>query len=95
VSRLREIPTDELGSTASQPPPQATQQVGLQLLLLALKALSERFVVALYGIRDVVLAGSVFWLSLAILPKPDIYQLVGLALYGLFILAIVSLLRRR
>lgn len=93
MSRLREIPTDELGT--GTPPPQATQQVGLQLLLLALKALSQRFVTALYGLRDVLLSGSVFWLALVILPKPDIYQLVGLALYGLFILAIVSLLRRQ
>ena len=91
TSRLTEVTEDWQQPT--QPSP--TQNAGLQLLLLALKALSQRFVVALYGLRDVILAGSVFWAAMTILPKPDTLQLVGLGLYAAFILTLISLIQRR
>lgn len=96
-TRLREIGAEEL---APQPPlvnQQAQQQANasLQLLLLALKTLSQRTLIAIAALRGMILAGSVFWLAMVIMPEPNTYKLVGLGLYSLFVLILEYVAYRR
>lgn len=94
VSRLREIRTEEAPQIQKQPDNQASQ-ASVQLLILALKTLSQRTLVALGALRGLVLAGSVFWAVLTILPDPNAYKLVGIGLYGLFCLVLEIITYRR
>ncbi len=59
-----------------------------QLLMVALRALSQRALIALAALSSVILAGSVFALYWEVLPNPSINQLVGLGMYACFILAL-------
>lgn len=93
-TRLREIGAEEY-----QPPQQSQQaqasQASLQLLLLALKTLSQRTLLALAALRGLMLAGTVFWATLVILDNPNTYKLIGLGLYGVFVLTLEVVAYRR
>ena len=65
-----------------------------QLLLLALKALSQRTVIALSNLFTLIGLASAFWLWLLILPNPTLNQLIGVAGYAVF-LASLEFIRRR
>lgn len=65
------------------------------LLVTSLRALSLRAVVALSNLFMAASAGSAWWLWYVTLPNPSIPQLVGLTLYGLFILALNFMMRRK
>lgn len=84
-NRLREVPSQPLPQTAQPKTSDAAQAAGLAMLLLGLKALSQRFVVALAALRGLILAGTAFWLALLVLPNPNTYQLVGLGIYCIFV----------
>lgn len=79
-----------------QPPP-AAQQAAIQMLNLALKALSQRAVTAVTDLFTLLTAASVFflfweWMYLAFVPP--IY-LVGVSIYAAFIIAINVIVRRK
>lgn len=81
-----------------QPPPQpnpAMQNAATQMLLLSLRALSQRTIVALGNLFVLLTAASAWLLWKDTLPQPSIPQLVGLALYGALILALDYLVLRR
>jgi len=63
------------------------------MLLLGLKALSQRALVALSACYTLLTVASAFALWWRVLPEPSVFQLVGLGLYGIFILA-VQVVRR-
>ena len=63
------------------------------MLMLALKALSQRTIVALGSLVDLALASSVFVMWLMVIAQPSVLQLVGLGGYAFFVL--VSLYMRR
>lgn len=65
------------------------------ILFTALKALSQRTLIAISNLFVLAAAGSAFWLWLVTLPSPSIQQLIGLGLYGLLMLALVHLVLRR
>lgn len=65
-----------------------------QLLMVALRALSERALVAIGNLFSLFLAASVWWLARGVLDAPSDRQLIGLGLYALFVLAL-HLVRRR
>lgn len=69
------------------------ENVGTQMLLLGLKALSQRALVALSACFTLLTVASAFALWWRVLPEPSVFQLVGLGLYGVFVLA-VHLVRR-
>lgn len=70
-----------------QPPQQSRlESAGLSTLLLGLKTLSQRTLVALDNLFTLITVGSAFWLWMSI-PSPNTYQLIGLAMYGTFVLA--------
>jgi hypothetical protein len=97
MTRLREVTSDELvGGTAPQQEPVQQPNIPLQLLLLALKTLSQRTILAIAALRGLVLAGSVFWLAFTVCQSPDVPKLVGLGLYaGFVLLSEIILLRRK
>ena len=72
-----------------------TEQAATSLLLLSLKALSQKTLVALASMFSLLTVASVFWLAMTIMGNPNVYQLVGLGGYACFILTINWIVRRR
>lgn len=64
------------------------------MLLLGLKTLSQRMIVALSSLFTLLTSVSAFVLWQDVLPNPNSYQLTGLGLYGVFIL-LLHLVRKR
>lgn len=89
IGNFQVIENDE--TTPNSPPPQ--EERGLSVLLLALKALSQRSLVALASLFTLITVGSAFWLFLAT-PEPTVFQLIKLAMYGIFVLAANFIVRR-
>lgn len=98
ASRLRPISEDqeipEPSPPATAAPGRTETNVATGLLLLALKALSQRAVVALDGLFTLACVASAFALWYVTLPQPSPAQLVGLGGYGAFILGIHIVKRR-
>lgn len=63
-------------------------------LQMALRSLSQKSLVALASLFSLLLAGSVFWLFMAVLPNPSVLQLTGLGGYCAFVLAL-HMVRKR
>jgi hypothetical protein len=74
-------------------PPVGTKFAG-EAIALALSALSQRALVALSNLFVLAVVGSVFVLWY-VTPDPNVYQLVKLAMYGVFSLGISWIVRRR
>lgn len=83
----------------TQPPPAQqparSEAVATSVLLTALRALSQRALIAVSNLFVLLTAASAFWLWFVTLPAPSVLQLVGLALYGVLILALNWLVLRR
>lgn len=68
----------------------------LDLLLEGVKALPRKTANVLAACFALITVVSVFWLSLLIVPyEPTLYQLIGLAGYGVFVIAINVINRRK
>lgn len=65
----------------------------LQLLLTAVGALSKRVLIAISNLFTLMTVASAFWLWFKT-PNPDTFQLVSLAMYAMFILAVNYIVRR-
>lgn len=78
---------------ASEKPPLGSK-IATDAIALALSALSQRAIIALSNLFVLLAVGSVFVLWY-VTPNPNIYQLVKLAMYGLFVLGISWIVRRR
>ncbi len=84
VSRLQQIGEDR--EVAPPPSPAIQQQaVATNLLLMALKALSQRAVAAIASLTTLVYVASAWYLLWTMLPDPKPMELGGLALYGVLI----------
>lgn len=79
---------------APSPPPRG-EAVATSVMLTALRALSQRALVALGNLFVLATAASAFWLWYVTMTAPSVLQLVGLALYGILILALNWLVLRR
>ena len=86
-SRLRQVGPDvDVPADASNP---ALDSAALGVLLLSLKTLSQRTLVALGNLLTIASVASVWWLFNEALPaNPSVNQLIGLGLYGAFVLAV-------
>lgn len=62
--------------------------------MLALKALSQRFVVALLDLFCLVTVTGAWWLWHSI-PDPNVNQIVSLSIFALFVLAANVIVRRK
>lgn len=69
-------------------------QAGFEMLRMGLSALSKRALVALASLFSLLTAASAFWLWF-LTPKPDVFQIVSLTIYSIFILALNWLVRTR
>ena len=78
---------------APAPASSAAESAGMHMLYLGLKALSQRALVAIAALFTLLTVASAFALWWRVLPDPSVFQLVGLGLYAVFILAI-HLVRR-
>lgn len=77
-----------------QPKTDRLQNAGMQALMLGLGALSQRALAALSSLFTLVTIASAFWLWY-VTPEPSPYQLIKLAMYGLLVLAINWVVRRK
>ena len=64
-------------------------------LLLALKALSQRALVAAAALFSLLTVGAVFWLALTISANPSIYQIATLGIFAAFVICVNIIVRRR
>lgn len=82
-----------------EPAPVAPQQsilnpVAIQMMSMALTALSQRALIALSSCFTLLTVGSCFWLWY-LTPEPTDRQIVSLTIYGAFVLAINLIVRRK
>ena len=89
-----DLSTEQSQPTKPREEEKSESELPLKLLLTALTALGQRFVVALSRLFSIITIGSAFWLWLICLPSPTIPQLVGLGLYAMFILAMHVVVKR-
>lgn len=75
-------------------PPSPSPGAAVGVLLLALKALSQRALVAIDNLFCLLTVFAVFWLWRST-PDPNVYQITSLALFALFVLAANVIVRRK
>ena len=68
--------------------------VHIAMLTLALKALSQRALVAIADLFTLLTVGSAFWLWASI-PAPNDRQIIALSIYACFVLAANYIVRRK
>lgn len=73
---------------------ESASTVAAHALMLGLRALSQRAVAAIADLFMLATVGSAFWLWW-LTPKPDVYQIVSLTIYALFVLAANYIVRRK
>lgn len=78
----------------AQPQKPAGPGLAAQMMTIALGALSQRALVALSSLFTAAALLSVWWLFDLCLPGPSPLQLIGLSIYGLFVL-LLEFVRRR
>lgn len=88
---FRVVPDDEIEQPTAQ---DAATSIGIEALRLGLGALTQRTLVAISRLFTLLTVTSAFALWWNVLPAPTILQLVGLGMYGLFVLAANFLVRR-
>lgn len=96
MTRLVEVPAGAAAAEAPQAaaaPTQVPRQTAaanqaLQLLLLAVKTISQRALIAATNAVTLIGLASAFWLWLAALPNPSPNQLIALGLYGLLLIGL-------
>jgi hypothetical protein len=86
---------EEETATPKQPETQANlAKVNTEMLLLALKALSQRALTAITNLFTVLLVASAWLLWTRILPDPSTQQLIAVGGYALFCL-LIDIVRRK
>ena len=88
ASRLQVV--EEPDEDVRQP---AVEQAGISMLVLGLRALSQRALTAIADLFALASVASAFWLWWST-PAPSINQIVSLSIYAMFILAMIWLVRR-
>ncbi len=98
MSRLTAISSKDLGGDDTQAQAEQIaaaraqaakeQQAATQMLLMALKALGQRFIVALASLFTLLTAGSAFYIWLIALPEITSLKIIAASLYSLFVLAL-------
>lgn len=96
TSRLQLVgqETDDL-TQVTAPQESKINKIAGDALLLALTALSQRAIDGLSRLFTLLTVASAFVLWYVAPPDPNVYQLIKLALYGVFILGANLIVRRR
>jgi hypothetical protein len=80
----------------SNPAPEGDSSKAVDILLLLLKPLSQKTLIALSNLFSLLTVISVFWLCLVIIPNsPTTQQLIGLCGYAVFVIAVNIIVRRK
>jgi len=89
-TRLTAVEETDVPEIATAAPPQPNVSHALaSLMFLTMKALSQKSLVALAALTDLAIVSSAFVLWLMVITNPTQAQLVGVGLYGLFVLAVI------
>ena len=93
---LKQVGTDRpvVNQPPAPPKKDPLEEAALQMIMLGLKTLSQRVIVALSDLFTLLTCVSAFVLWQDVLPNPNSFQLVGLGLYGMFLL-LLHLVRKR
>jgi hypothetical protein len=83
-----------IGEEPQATPPPVNQAAATNMVLLALRALSQRALTAVTNLFTVALVASAWVLWTRILPDPSELQLIAVGGYALFCLLIESIRRR-
>jgi hypothetical protein len=76
--------------------PEVDSSKAVDILLLLLKPLSQKTLIALGSLFSLLTVVSVFWLCLVIIPNsPTTQQLIGLGGYAVFVIAVNIIVRRK
>ena len=67
---------------------------GMTMLMMGLGALSKRAIASMPALFAIPAVGSAFWLWY-LTPKPDVFQIVSLTIYALFVLTACYLVKIR
>lgn len=101
ASRPFELVVDQVEAPPQAPQVAAPQQktpvlngVAIQMMTMALGALSQRAVIALAACFTLLTVGSAFWLWMSI-PDPNTNQIISLSIYAVLVLAINVIVRRK
>ena len=96
-NRLKQVGVDIPVDVASEAKPKGSgiDEAATAMILLGLKTLSQKTVVALSTLFTLLTCISAFILWQDVLPNPNSAQLVGLGLYGVFILLLHIVIRRK
>jgi glucose-6-phosphate dehydrogenase assembly protein OpcA len=95
VGEPEQVDEAEAAAVAATSPQSRVAQAAIAAgLMLALRTLSQRALVALAAVEHLLLAGTVFALWLSVIAQPTTLQLVSLGMYGVFVLALIALRRR-
>jgi hypothetical protein len=91
----------EMPGLAQVSPPQAipkrnswTDTAAIAGIMLAFKALTQKTIIALASLVELMVMGSVFWMTMDVIGQPTPLQLVGLAGYAIFVLVCLYIRRR-
>lgn len=76
-------------------PAKPENAAAIAMLTLALKALSQRMVIALADLFCLFTAASVFWLWFVLPEDPSVQRIVALSIYAGFIVVLNMIVRRR
>jgi hypothetical protein len=83
-----------IAGTDTEPRPPEDNKVAIALIMMGIKALSQRALTAVTDLFSLLTVASCFYLWY-LTPKPDAYQIASLTLYGLLTLAINWIVRRK
>lgn len=86
---------DEDPSDSSQAHPTEPSSAAVAMLMLSLKALSQRALIALADLFCLFTCASVFWLFLLMPEDPTPQRIATLTIYAVFVVALNVIVRRR
>jgi hypothetical protein len=94
LPRFEIIDENEAPQARPQPSQTQGQDAAFNALMLALKTLSQKTLIALSRLTSLAMVASVFWLFMSI-PDPHTTQLIWGGMYAVFILALQFFMVRR
>ncbi len=94
--RFEIIDEQDISEIRPQPRPSQTtgQDAAFSAMMLALKTMSQKTVIALSRLESLAMVGSVFWLFMSI-PNPSNTQIIWGGIYASFILVLTFFRMRR
>lgn len=82
-----QVEQDDEGSPVPSNAPEPGERIA-DILLLLLKPLTQRTIIALASLYSLATCASVFFLAYLIIPFDTVFKLVALSIYAVFVLAI-------